>query len=147
MELTSATEGTLSAAIETNPQLKTPLKDVSVTLPMGDAVQTCQPDQSGSWDAAGHKLLWRLPQPLSRDKPATCSACVGGEEGFSTAATEKACQVSFGCDGVTISGIELEVQMGSAAQPVAKLNRRFVAGEYTVAFDSGDQPPPAADAE
>jgi len=36
--------------------------------------------------------------------------------------------VQFGCEGVTITGIELEV----AGQPISKLIRRFDSGEYKV---------------
>ena len=41
-------------------------------------------------------------------------------------------QVKFSCEGVTISGIELEVQTSGAGKPVAKLTRRFQAGDYKV---------------
>ena len=43
-----------------------------------------------------------------------------------------AVQVQFACEGVTISGIELEVQTGTAGKPIAKLTRRFQAGDYKV---------------
>ena len=51
---------------------------------------------------------------------------------LASAVREHPVLVQFGCEGVTISGIELEVQMGASGQPVAKLSRRFVAGDYKV---------------
>ena len=40
--------------------------------------------------------------------------------------------VGFGCEGVTISGLEIEVQLGQAGSPIAQLQRRFAAGDYKV---------------
>ena len=61
----------------------------------------------------------------------------GAADGLVPALAGVPFNVSFGCDGVTISGIELEVQLvggasGDRAPPIAKLMRRFNAGEYRV---------------
>ena len=54
---------------------------------------------------------------------------------FSTALTSLPVSLMFACEGVTISGIELEVHhwdRRAAQQPISKLTRRFTAGDYQV---------------
>ncbi|KAL3919396.1 MAG: hypothetical protein SGPRY_005647 [Prymnesium sp.] len=118
----------LVAAAEANPQLKMPLQNVHLSLP---CTASCAPDARGTWD--GRTLGWRLPQLLSSDKVVACTSAVMGEE--LETLRDQPVIIKFECEGVTISGIELEVQMGGSGHPVAKLNRRFVAGDYKVSFD------------
>ena len=153
----------LRAVVQTNSQLKSALQNVLVTVTPpdgyriihsenGDENQNARLKPEGStWDAASRKLLWRVSKELVRETPVTCTAGLisdasssngNGKDGSSSSEAELASafqsvpfHVQFGCEGVTISGIELEVQLsggGSGAPPIAKLMRRFTAGEYRV---------------
>lgn len=132
VERCSATEATLHAAIETNPQLKMPLQNVVVTVTPGPAAKACVVSPPGAWESEHHRVQWTLPQLQSKEKPVLCSAKLSGDEDIASVASQQPVHVQFGCDGVTISGIELEVEMGSSGQPVARLSRRFVSGDYKV---------------
>ena len=154
----------LRAVVQTNSQLKSTLQNVLVTVTPpdgygiihsenGDENQNALLKPEGStWDEASRKLLWRVSKELVRETPVTCTAGLlisdasssngNGKDGSSSSEAELAAafqsvpfHVQFGCEGVTISGIELEVQLsggGSGAPPIAKLMRRFTAGEYRV---------------
>ena len=148
----------LRAVVQTNPALKSTLVNVVVSANLPEAFRMREapiwPDGS-SFEAETRKLQWRVCKELIRDKPVTCSAPITPEaaaalraaDGLVPALAGVPFSVSFGCDGVTISGIELEVQLvggasGDRAPPIAKLMRRFNAGEYRVTA-----PKTAADAE
>nr|ALD47963.1 TSET complex subunit TCUP [Emiliania huxleyi] len=121
------------AAVETNPQLKTPLQDVAVALRVQDEGARCcdkAVEPAGGWDEAGSSVKWRIDE-LAREKPASCSALVaGGGAPAREACSRGTMQVQFGCEGVTITGIELEVQVGTTGSPVSRLLRRFTSGKY-----------------
>ena len=154
----------LQAVVQTNPQLKSTLQNVtvSVTLPDaglcigGEGRAPPRPDGS-AYDADARKLQWRVSKELVREMPITCSAALCGEGGAElpselvAAFASTPFQVHFGCDGVTISGIELEVQPAggtSGTLPVGKLMRRFSAGEYRVTLPKlADAAPVAAQQE
>ena len=158
--------GILQAVVQTSPQLKSSLQNVALStrLPPGVSVG---PEEAllpvGScWHADAGELQWKLGPELVRDVPITCTASVVGEAGdeglgVGTGAGTPAAlqgalstvpfQLQFGCEGVTISGIELEVQLGvgasdgtpgsspasaRSAAPIGRLKRRFGAGEYKV---------------
>jgi len=53
-------------------------------------------------------------------------------QGAADAVSRAPLQLSFSCVGVAISGIELEVQLGSGTSSISRLLRRFVSGEYFV---------------
>ncbi|EOD24073.1 hypothetical protein EMIHUDRAFT_207159 [Emiliania huxleyi CCMP1516] len=116
------------AAVETNPQLKTPLQDVAVALRVQDEGARCcdkAVEPAGGWDEAGSSVKWRIDE-LAREKPASCSALVaGGGAPAREACSRGAMQVQFGCEGVTITGIELEVQVGTTGSPVAPAEPRL----------------------
>jgi len=135
VEELSPTEGRVIAAAETNPQLKMPLQNVSIKMPSLPASVSCEPDFQGAWDSELRELQWSIPQLFSKDKPVVCTASFSCDDGAASSIRDEPVLVHFDCEGVTISGIELEAQMGEAGQPVAKLNRRFVAGDYKVSFD------------
>ena len=85
----------------------------------------------GLWDDADRQLQWRMPQLLSRDKPVVCTARLSGGEGdLSNTFADQPLYVRFGCEGVTISGIELDLQR--EVQPTMRLLRRFVSGKYKI---------------
>ena len=119
-------------------QLKTPLADVSISLapPEGAAADEGSISPAGEWDAHTRLLSWPLPQLGSGDHAVRCAAelsGVGGGEGEGGGGPCKwPVHVKFFCEGVTISGIELEVQLGAEGQPVAQLHRRFSSGDYKV---------------
>jgi len=137
---TSPGETKLCASVETNQQLKMPLENIKITAFLVPGVECCQPSPTGTWDAAQRQMIWRIPQLLSREKPVVCEAqflgdSTGGsakEDDVWCAVRQQPIQVKFSCEGVTISGIELEVQTSGAGKPVAKLTRRFQAGDYKV---------------
>ena len=138
----------MRAVVQTNPQLKSTLQNVTVsmtppsTLAIDSARWAPQPDGS-SYDPETRTLKWRVCKELVRDHPMTCLAPISGAGLDDSASAESLLvgtpfHVQFGCDGVTISGIELEVQLVAghsvegAVPPIAKLIRRFTAGEYRV---------------
>jgi len=143
--------GHLRASVETNTMLKASLQNVSISVatPSGVTVAHDSVTPSGTWDAAAKRLQWRVSSELTRDRPVVCEAFVrlpaGDSEvaggGLRTALASAPMAVQFSCEGVTISGIELEVQAAavgsgsgssSPTQPIAKLMRRFSAGDYQV---------------
>ena len=69
-----------------------------------------------------------------------CTAELKGGDDLAAGALQQPLGVQFGCEGVTISGIELEVQC-SGANRIADLLRRFTTGVYRVSL-----PAPAAGA-
>jgi len=122
----------LRAVVATNPQLKSTLTNVVLTTTPPDgigidvALHTPHPEGS-SYDAAARKLTWRVSEELVRDTPVPCTATLCADGGAEALPPEEALpaafqgvpfHVQFGCEGVTISGIELEVQLvGGAATP------------------------------
>ena len=130
--------GTLELVAETNPQLKASLMNVALSIspPPGVHVEGGSLVPAGSWEEAARKLRWTIPHELTRDVPSICSAAVSGGALLATLGAQPV-NVMFGCEGVTISGIEVDVQMaatpGAATHPIAKLLRRFSAGDYQVA--------------
>ena len=77
-------------------------------------VEVCEPSPPGTWE--GGRLQWRVAQLNSRDAVAECTAeltgAARGEEPLAAALLSQPLRVQFGCEGVTISGLELEVQIG-----------------------------------
>jgi hypothetical protein len=131
---------TLSICVEANPQLKAPLRDVALRLaaPPGLEVDagTISPG-GGSYSGEPERALaWSLPHLGSGERSAPhsaqLSAAGGAALGTDPTAAELPVQLQFGCDGVTISGLEIETQLGPAGQPVDRLLRRFSAGDYKV---------------
>ena len=123
----------LSATVEANPQLKMPLTNVTVRAQPGEHASEVTPEPPGTWDDAEGRLQWQLPKVLSKDAPVACTAAlVGDAELLAASLGAQTLSVGFGCEGVTISGLELEVQLGQAGSPIARLQRRFAAGDYKV---------------
>jgi len=121
----------LSAVVEANPQLKMPLQHVSIFARPGEHAEACDVAPPGTWEEG--KLQWTLPRVLSsKDVPVPCSAQLTGSEELAAALGAQPLHVHFGCEGVTISGLELEVQVGARGSPIARLLRRFAAGDYKV---------------
>ena len=93
---------------------------------------------AGVWDAATHELKWRVPQLRAlNSSPMLLTASLSGDETLAQAAATQPVCVQFGCDGVTISGVELDIHVGSTSSPISKLVRNFRAGDYKVR-----KPPP-----
>lgn len=90
--------------------------------------------RAGEWDAAERLARWRLSELLTlRGTPALCCATLRDvTQGAADAVSRAPLQLSFSCEGVAISGIELEVQLGSGSSSISRLLRRFVSGEYFV---------------
>ena len=85
------------------------------------------------WDAATHELKWSVPQLRALNStPLLLTASLRGDEALAQAAAAQPVFVQFGCDGVTISGVELEIHVGSTRSPISKLVRNFRAGDYKV---------------
>ena len=157
--------GTLQAVVQTSPHLKSALQNVSVSVAALPAAVSLAAGASlapegSSWDAESRALKWRVSKELVREVPVTCTAPLvgvadgaegGGTDGEAMGVSELGSALSsvpfsvhFGCEGVTISGIELEVQLGTDAAAstdgsggvgvaaIGKLMRRFTAGEYQV---------------
>ena len=84
--------------------------------PASDVVR-CEPSPPGTWDDG--RLQWRVPQLNSRDAAAECTATLTGPvdraargaEPLAASLLGQPLRVQFGCEGVTISGLELEVKM------------------------------------
>lgn len=90
---------------------------------------------TGQWDASKRCATWHLPNLLTpRGSPFRCSAVLGNthDAPVVAAAATSPLDVSFSCEGVTISGIELEVQLGPTSGSIDKLLRKFASGKYLV---------------
>mmetsp|Transcript_5058 Transcript_5058/g.15397 ORF Transcript_5058/g.15397 Transcript_5058/m.15397 type:complete len:610 (-) Transcript_5058:263-2092(-) len=129
----------LDISVETNPQLKTPLVNVSIAMPIpleaGDLYSCSEIQPAGQWDASKRCATWHLPNLLTpRGSPFRCSAVLGNthDAPVVAAAATSPLDVSFSCEGVTISGIELEVQLGPTSGSIDKLLRKFASGKYLV---------------
>lgn len=90
--------------------------------------------RAGEWDPAARLAKWRFPELLTfSGEPALCCATLRDvAEGGAAAVSRAPLRMSFSCEGVAISGIELEVQLGSGTSSISRLLRRFVSGEYLV---------------
>ena len=142
---------------EPSPQLKASLQSVSVslTLPEGADVRSPSISPDGTYDASSRRLRLDLPGELTRDQPGRCVAALRpADEALRSSLAALPCSVTFTCEGVTISGIEIEVQQATApagsqppSQPVAKLIRKFTAGDYQVANLLGGAERRASDAD
>mmetsp|Transcript_46738 Transcript_46738/g.77372 ORF Transcript_46738/g.77372 Transcript_46738/m.77372 type:complete len:928 (+) Transcript_46738:63-2846(+) len=145
LEHEDSTQVTMRATVETNPQLKTPLQDVVVSINPGSHAEDCAVVAPGTWESGERRLQWRLPHLLSRDKPFVCTAELTGSEDLASTVVAQPTSVQFKCEGVTISGIELEVQMDNAGtSPVAHLLRRFASGDYKVSAQLPDAGEPTS---
>jgi len=122
-------ERVLRATIQPNPQLKTPLQNVLITVSPSLQDTHRVVAEQGSWDVDTQLLQWRIAQVASGEHPTVRTAQLTGNEKIEILIPS---QLQFGCEGVTISGIELEVQTGAAGNPIARLVRRFASGDYKV---------------
>ena len=152
-----AGSGELQAVVQANAQLKTPLHAVSLTVAPPpsikvDGTRAVLPEGS-RYDASAGVVAWDVCKQLQRETPITCSAVVstqpdaeGGDalERLRGALMGVSFDVKFDCEGVTISGIELEVHAAVATMPspIAKILRRFAAGEYKVLVAPASASPP-----
>ena len=144
LEAAEAGSSTLELAVETNSQLKAALRSVSMTMVAPPALaidETAIEPEGSSYDAASRKIKWTVAPELRRNQPVTCrvgsaaapetALSAGALRGVWNAAPVK---MEFQSEGVTISGIEVEIQASiTDTPPIAKLLRRFAAGDDQVA--------------
>ena len=64
--------------------------------------------------------------------PMMLTAILSGDDVLAQTAAAQPVFLQFGCDGVTISGVELEIHSGSTGAAISKLVRNFKAGDYKV---------------
>ena len=157
LEAAEAGSSTLELAVETNSQLKAALRSVSMTMVAPPALaidETSIEPEGSSYDAASRKIKWTVAPELRRNQPVTCrvgsaaapetALSAGALRGVWNAAPVK---MEFQSEGVTISGIEVEIQASiTDTPPIAKLLRRFAAGDYQVANTVPEPAAPAASA-
>ncbi len=124
---------TIEATVHTNEQLKTPLQNVALSTTISTGARECAMTPGGKWDETEGQLQWRMPH-LAPNQPLVCTARLSGGEGdLSQTAVDQPLFARFGCEGVTISGIELDLP--PEIEPNMRLLRRFVSGKYKI-----DQP-------
>ena len=110
--------------------------------------------EGSSYDEASRKIKWTVATELRRNQPVTCrvGSAMAPETALSAGALRGVwnavpVKMEFQSEGVTISGIEVEVQASSTdTPPIAKLLRRFAAGDYQVANTVPEPAAPAASA-
>ena len=110
--------------------------------------------EGSSYDEASRKIKWTVASELRRNQPVTCrvGSAMAPETALSAGALRGVwnavpVKMEFQSEGVTISGIEVEVQASSTdTPPIAKLLRRFAAGDYQVANTVPEPAAPAASA-
>ena len=94
--------------------------------------------EGSSYDEASRKIKWTVASELRRNQPVTCrvGSAMAPETALSAGALRGVwnavpVKMEFQSEGVTISGIEVEIQASiTDTPPIAKLLRRFAAGDY-----------------